>query len=167
MFRVPYRWLPSTIIPNLKEMYLDLHYGILNVIRWIPVIWFDSWYDWTFLAKIMEYKLKYDAGMFEKYGLPTYRKDRTVRQMKICAELLRRLRKETAHDMCFNEGALWKYDENTFWKYDNKGKIIGINDDEYDHAKFRRLIKEADKLEEFYQEYLFTIMKKHLRYWWD
>jgi len=96
----PYRWLPRTIIPNLTSAGYDIFYGVINIIRWIPVIWSDRDYDWAFLAQIMEYKLRRMSKLFKNGHL--VRSDRDSRRMLICAELLKRLHSESY--MCYHSG---------------------------------------------------------------
>jgi len=85
IFNPPYRWIPSTILRNLYSCFLDIYYGIWNVIRWTPVIWCDFDYDWYFLANIMRYKLRRMSKVFGE-ALP-----KEARQTLICAELIDRL----------------------------------------------------------------------------
>lgn len=58
--------------------------GLRNVYRWAPVIWRDRDFDWSYLAEIMEYKLRRMGGVVNAR--------RHRREMLVCAELLRRLR---------------------------------------------------------------------------
>lgn len=89
----PYHWLPKTILPNLISAWYDIWYGIINIFRWMPVIWPDRDWDWAFLAKIMEYKLRRMSKLFENgYHVLAHR---DARRMLICAELLKRLRTES------------------------------------------------------------------------
>ena len=92
IFQVPYRWLPRTFFKNIGWILYDIWHGILNVIRWAPVIWRDRDYDWAYLAEIMEYKLRRMSKLF-KNGCHVLH-ERDSRRMLICAELLKRLRTE-------------------------------------------------------------------------
>jgi len=128
MFSIPYRWLPRTIIPNLISMWWDIYHGIGNIIRYVPVIWLDRDYDWSYLAEIMEYKLRRMSKLHKNHGHLLH-SDRYAKQMLICAVLLKRLRED---DYCMN------------------GKIS--------HWTYRA---------KYDQEYLFKIMGKYFRHWWD
>jgi hypothetical protein len=94
MVRFPYRWLPRTVIQNLSSALYDIRMGIVNIIRWIPVIWFDRDDDWTYLAKVMEYKLDKMSNLFRDYG-HLQNSDKYARETRICSELLKRLRTES------------------------------------------------------------------------
>jgi hypothetical protein len=133
MFAIPYRWLPRTIIPNLLSMKDDIITGIGNVIRWVPVIWFDKDYDWAYLAKIMEYKLRRMSANFIKYGHHVGSK-KDAKHMLICAELLRRLHEDKYFDCVY---------------------ITKVT------------VHKADKIAQYDQEYLFKLLSKHLRSWWN
>ncbi len=132
-YRVPYRWLPRTFFTNVSSVLGDLFwYGPKNLIRWAPVIWRDSWSDWSFLAEVMEYKISRMAKMFEKYGCHV-NAARDAKRMRICALLLRRLIED-------------KYS-------DNAAKGFGYGT--------RAWSKEQDNVTKQDEELLFTIMKKH------
>jgi len=147
LYGAPYRWTLGTIIPNLKSFYHQTIYGIENIIRWFPLIWRDRWWDWSYLADMMEYKLRHDAEQFEKRGMSISSK-RDARRMRICAELLRRLSNETASEQRLT-------------------REVVFDDSEAGIKKRRRLYKEIEELEAYYADYLFTTMRKHMRGWWD
>ena len=137
-YRVPYRWLPRTFFKNVKSVLEDLFWiGPKNLIRWAPVIWLDASFDWSFLAEIMEYKISRMAKVFEKYGYHDNAKN--ARRMRICALLLKRLREENYSD---NARKAFRYGSKA-WA------------DEWQNVEAQD------------NELLFTIMKKHLREWWD
>jgi hypothetical protein len=96
VFRPPYRWLPRTIIPNLHSCWLDVYHGFRNIRRWLPILWFDSDFDWEFLARIMEAKLRWMAENTTHWHVAEA--DRSRRQMVVCSELLRRLREDAYLD---------------------------------------------------------------------
>lgn len=124
-----YRWLPRTIFSNLSYASYVFCRGIKNIVKWTPVIFFDRWDDWSYLTRLMEFKLRDMAKNFEKYGHHVGA-DRDAKRMLICAVLLKRI----ADDKYFETSANTK-------KYINR-----LN---YD------------------TEYLFKLMNKHLRSWWD
>ena len=93
MFRVPYRWLPRTIWPNLRGCAYDLGYGILNLWRWLPVIWFDRDWDWAYLVVLVERQLCFMVRTAAMYWSHENAED-CVAQMKRCVILLRRIKEE-------------------------------------------------------------------------
>ena len=71
---------------------------IRNLIRWLPIIWSDKNWDWVYLAKILEFKLRLMEQNFRKYGHHAD-SDRDARTMLICAELLKRLQADDPDDL--------------------------------------------------------------------
>src|SRR5574337_1074694 len=106
MFRVPYRWLPRTMWPNLRSLVFDLRHGLYNLWRWLPVIWFDDDYDWDFLARIMEIKFRRLAVRLEN-GY-TLNGPRLGKQARTCAVLLHRLQEERYFENAGYDPETWK-----------------------------------------------------------
>lgn len=137
IFRVPYRWLPRTFWTNIHSCWIDIKYGIYNIFRWIPVIWFDADFDWSYLAVVMEYKLR---RMSKTLGAGHHLHcERDARQTLICAELLKRLQSED-------------YYENADKVYPDRGT---------------RWAKHISMQEKQDQDYLAMMIRKYLRNWWD
>jgi len=89
----PYRWMPSTVGKNLRYASLSIISGVSNIIRWTPIIWDDADFDWEFLARIMEYKMRRMAKHHATHNL-VVGAERYARQLTTCAELLKRLRED-------------------------------------------------------------------------
>lgn len=111
--------------------------GIRNIIQWTPVIWGDEHFDWQYLAHVMEWKLRKMAVDIGDRGQHTGR-DREARQMRICAELLKRLQTDD-------------YWENAEIRYGT--------------SPMRCKVSEAQA--KYDQQYLGKMIGKHLRKWWD
>lgn len=116
----------------------DIGHGIRNVIRWTPVIWFDKDFDWYDLAAIMEYKLRRMAKVSE-HGRQL-EGPRIARQMRVCAELLRRMREDEY------VGQECEQSPNALRSY--KGEVM--------------LMREIQD-----QRYLGLLIGKYLMRWWD
>ena len=85
----PYRWMWKTVHRNINALFWWIVDGIRNVIKWVPVIWGDFDYDWEFLARIMEFKLRNMSENFSGTDITCC--DKTAEETLICAELLKRL----------------------------------------------------------------------------
>jgi hypothetical protein len=128
--RIPYRW-GARPFTNIKWIIEDLFwYGPRNVIRWLPKIWLDADFDYSYLLKLMEYKLSRMADVQAK-GFHLNR-DRSARQMKVCAALCKRLSNEDSYyrnaDKVFPmRGKWWSQHITNAQKQDQQmlGKIIG------------------------------------------
>ncbi len=136
-WRVSYRWLPRTVLPNLWGCVTDVWYGVGNVIRWAPVIWFDGDFDWQDLAEIMEYKLRRMSHHFRNHGC-TEDADQCALQMSACAGLLRKL-----HEDNYRTEASERLGENP------------------DAAKAAILSRNEDR------RHLGRLIGKYLTHWWD
>jgi hypothetical protein len=138
LFRVPYRWLPRTAWRNIHGILHDLIHGVRNVLRWIPVIWFDIDWDHSALLQILEYKFRRMAEQFERHGM-TISTPQIAKQLRICAVLCRRLNEE-------------EY-------YENAAKAFGYGTKAWS--------KECSAVQNQDQEMLGRIIGKYLCHWWD
>lgn len=66
-------------------------HGLGNLRRWLPLIWRDRDWDWEFLARVMEFKLRRMAHHENFFGHHVGSK-LDARNQLVCAELLKRLR---------------------------------------------------------------------------
>ena len=111
--------------------------GIHNLWRWFPIIWRDRDWDWVFLAKIMEQKLRWMVKNSEHWHVLKAPKSR--QQMLRTAAVLRRMQ------------------EDNNWEH---------ADARYpDHSK--AWANHWDMLDKQDMEYLAMMLKKHMRTWWD
>ena len=85
------------IFTAINDFFRNVRYGIWNIIQWTPIIWRDRDWDWYYLSRIMEFKLRKMNKAFVKYGHHVG-SERDARQMLICAELLKRLQDDDAED---------------------------------------------------------------------
>lgn len=115
----------------------DLPQGVHNLWRWFPIIWYDRDWDSSYLLYLMERKLDQMGECFEKHG-HLVNSPRYTRQVRICAELCRRITDDSALGRMLDAHGLTRY-----------GGELGT------------------ALESYYQEYLGLMIGKHLRCWWD
>ena len=136
-FRIPYRWLPRTIWPNLKHMYYDLVAGPYNLARWFKIIWYDCDWDHSFLLKILAYKFRRMAERQENARV-VVSWGRQARQLRICQHLVERLNKDE------------------YWE---KAQVVFGNS--------RAAALQAMSVQKYETEYLGKLIGKHLLTWWD
>jgi hypothetical protein len=97
-----YRWLPRTIIPNISWAIHTFNQGVKNIFKWLPVVFFDRWYDYSYLVKIMQFKIHDMYYHFENYGHFIGNK-KTAKQMLICSILLKRIEEDNYFkNSCYN-----------------------------------------------------------------
>jgi hypothetical protein len=129
--------MSSRIIPDLVSHWWNLVYGIRNVWRWLPIIWRDRDWDWEYIAKVLEFKLRKHAELEETCGHHVG-SELDAKRMRICIALLRRLRED-------------EYFENAQRRFRNARQA----------GDFAHLHQRAD------QRYLGLILGKYLTHWWD
>ncbi len=88
----PYLWRYAPI-KNLQHMWWDFTAGVSNLVRWFPVVWRDRDFDHAYLLAVMEFKFKSMADSFERRSMHV-NGERDVRQLRVCAELCKRLRED-------------------------------------------------------------------------
>lgn len=115
----------------------ELYLNIRKVFYYLPVIWRDRYWDHSFIWLLMAHKLKRCEDYFREYGMSVGHKDQ-AKQIKICRLLIERMASED-------------YGENP--------KIGELKDLNYFDLEDFRYQQDMD--------YLFRMMKKHLRSWWD
>lgn len=90
LWRTPYRWMWKTAWTNLRSNWGDLIWGVRNVMRWIPVIWFDADWDYAYLLDIMAYKFRRMAEWHERAQIIADW-EKVARQCRTCAVLCERM----------------------------------------------------------------------------
>jgi hypothetical protein len=136
--RIPYRW-GARPFTNIKWIIEDLFwYGPRNVIRWLPKIWLDADFDYSYLLELMEYKLSRMA-ISQANGYHAH-KERYAKQMRICAALCKRLSNEDYYYLNANK------------RFTNRGK------------SWSEHITNSQKQD---QQMLGKILGKHITHWWD
>lgn len=68
----------------------DLAHGIRNLIAWFPLVWRDRDWDWVFLARIMEFKLRRMSSAASTHWA-TDGSEQDAQHMLRCADILAEL----------------------------------------------------------------------------
>jgi len=114
-------------------------YGVCNVIRWAPIIWVDFDWDYCFLLKIMEYKLRRMSSNLKDGN--TVNAARYARKALIAAELCKRI------------------DDDRY--YDTARKLYPRSN-QYNHQyEYTKSIQKQDL------DMLGRVFSKYLTHWWD
>lgn len=121
----------------LADHWRDIYYGIRNVLRWTPVIWFDEDFDWACLAEVMEFKLNLMAEEFHSHG-HHLNSELDARRCRTCAILLRRL-----IDDNYWEEAIKRFGES------------------------RLAATHSSQVQKNDQRYLGLLLGKYMNHWWD
>ena len=100
-------------------MFYNIRRGIRNIIRWLPIVWKDEDYDWEYLARIMEVKMRWMSDHFKDYPIVADSKEMS-KELLICIELIKRLRKDSFAGNTYKEK-----DANAQRHQEMLGRIIG------------------------------------------
>jgi len=164
-----------SIIQNIKNTPRNIKYGVLNLIKWFPIIWQDRDWDHYYLYVILKYKLKRMEKLHIDYGHAMC-SEQTATQIKLCVNLLDRLIKddydERAYKKYYEKWGRSKFDwisiddEYSSLKITNE-KVKTKEDKEQETKEFRRASKHEGQMRKQDVKYLFNYMKKHVEGWWD
>jgi len=153
----------------------DVPKGIANLWIWFPVIWQDRWWDSYYIYALLHKKLSLMEKNFLKYGHHVGA-EKDAHKMKVCRLLLERIIKDdyspmTVHEIKWGEAELnWDQLEDGSEYYSLNiihPKVITVEDKERERKDFKRAMDQEEYLKKQDIEYLFKMMKKHIRSWWD
>ncbi len=131
---------------NIRDFFrYDVPQGIKSLIRWFPIIWKDRDWDWVFLAKIMEFKLRGMSKNFKECGHHT-RSEKDAYQTLLCAALLKRLINDTYFEDLGGDEPNW-----------------------YQLPEYKRkwIIKHSQNMQKEDLRFLGEILGKYMLHWWD
>lgn len=132
--------------------------GFMNIVRWARIIWNDCDYSCESLLDVMRFKLRNMANYHELHG-HLVNNGKHARQMRICAELCRRLSEDN-------------YSVQAEWRYATYGgkKCVCRQRLSFDRPKDRKAKLKAafESLQRQHdQKLLAKLLEKHLLNWWD
>lgn len=160
---------------KIRHLWYDIVHGVSNLTIWFSVIWKDRWWDHHFFFVILHKKLSLMEKNFLENGHHVGR-EKDAHEMKVCRLLLERLMKDdyspmTVHEKKWGEANfIWKEcdDNSEYYTLNIRHKKVKTEKDEIQQQKeFKRAIELEEYLKKQDIEYLFRIMKKHIRSWWD
>jgi len=150
--------------------------GIINLIKWFPVIWKDRWWDDHYIFVILQFKLSDMEKKYRKDSIHLY-KDHTADKMKLCVMLLNRIIKDD-----YLENALMfhnkKWGDLRIITTPTEGSRTCSLEFRSENATGETQIKEENKARMKWYEHsenqknqdidmLFNKMAKHIQGWWD
>lgn len=143
-------WISNTVwlyrlLDRTETLYYNLKYGFQNLWKWRKIVWNDRDWDWMYLSAVMRFKLRRMADGCEKYSYHLH-KERDIKQMRIVAELLRRMNGDYSY-------------------YKNADARVGGNRDLQIKGEFL-WSKHIQMQEEQDDEYLSKMIKKMRNWWW-
>ena len=134
-------------------VWYNLWYGISNLVRWLPLIWRDrDWDAWMYLLPLMEKKLGQIERCEREFALHVG-KEKTIRQLQICKNLISRLRADDYIDWTSYLPESYSWKGVGIIKHRLKRPLFA-----HDHEKE---MKKQDL------DLLFKIMRRHIGEWWN
>ena len=166
------------LLIKIKDFFVyDIKYGIRNLIRWFPIIWYDRNWDHYFIYRMLRYKLYLMEKHIRTFG---HHVDhiRDANKIRTCMLLLDRLIDDIHHDMAFK-----RYHEKWgrpdmhfvdsescpgFKRVEFTHENVKTEEDERLREKEYRFYLDAeDALKKQDLDMLFKLMRKHIESWWD
>jgi len=166
-----------SIIQTIKNIPRNIKYGVLNLIKWFPVIWQDRDWDHYYLYVILHHKLKHMEHLHIHYS-HLMSGSQTATQIKICTNLLDRLIKneydESAYKAYYKKWGKSKFnwieipDKPRYTMLDITNEKVKTEKDKKQEKKdFLRAGDHERNIRKQDIEYLFNYMNKHIEGWWD
>lgn len=153
-----------------------LFWNIKTTIRWLPIIWNGFDFDWVYLIKVFQHKLKLMEKFYESNDPVCVDAEKHAKSIKICRILCDRLIADEYHDMLGREIEInWDADlSNNFGLTDNKDsnlKIKGISFKTLNEGCQLGTCKDWSHYDDYMRkrdlELLCKIIQKNLFSWWD
>lgn len=157
--RLPFRFLRT------------IHNGIMNLLYWFPIIWKDRNWDHHFLFVLLRHKLQSMEKFFRGEDAWSLYGERDADNIKKCILLIDRILEQDYSEMAFK-----KHDEK--WgeiQMDFKpDRILNIyrpnvtpENKELERKENSKCHEHEDYLAKQDLEYLFHLLVKYVRCWWD
>jgi hypothetical protein len=151
-------------------MFYKIKSRILNLIKWLPVIWYDRDWDYGYIYKFLYYKLRFMQEFFESDK--TY----SVNALKIAKKIMiaKNLAKRLYEDKYLENATFWhdrKFEErlvDEWFKPTINGFYIYVEDPNTERRKsFERCCNHSDYMKKQDREMLFRMLNKYIEHWWD
>jgi len=133
----PIRWL--------QDQRSGLYYGVRNLIRWLPFIWYDRNWASNYLLDMIAFKLDFMTDEFTRWN--TYvGNEKDIKNMRRAAELLRSISNE--------EYEVYTHSRD-FTMWDKEQREI-LNEAALSEKRFHAMNNEC-----------WNLIKREHRRWWD
>ncbi len=130
---------------------------LVNIFRWLPVIWNDYEWDYDFFLVLIEKKLEYMLAFWESDAPVSGNKKINAFQIR---ETLEALKRYLTDDYCKNELQEYEFRHPVPWTLQEL-KRRGVDDEFRDLLTAIEVQKQADF------DFVFSSLRKNLQTWWD
>jgi hypothetical protein len=171
----------------MKKIWIDIRWffvksfmAIKNLVRWFPVIWKDKDWDYYFIYKILQFKLKNQAEYIGRRDWHT-RAKRDAEKMMTCVRLIDKMNEEYYRmeynqyydfDMLTNvkrflEFKITRDDLDTYFaKYPLTFKKIAAEYGDTEDRSSTAMLMGMNRQEKA-RKLLFKILEQNISLWWD
>jgi hypothetical protein len=129
-----------------------------NLFYYFPVIWRDRDYDWSYLADLLERKLRRSARYFSDDAYIN-------KEMRVCLRLIERIQKDPYGDIA-DRRCQGRYGVKPRSGIENGRWVSRWPSDEH-RRYWLKCHEDAEKINQLDCDRLFGLMAKYLRGWWD
>jgi hypothetical protein len=140
--------------------------NIKKIISWIPVLWNDRNFDEVFMLKILHKKLEGMEEFFRSDRTWSANSDETAHEIMTAKNLCKRLISKN-----YLNDSILQHHKLNFWEFLKKienGKSFNFGDiDKKQDYELKKSFKHADYMEKQDWNYLWDLIKKYGRMWWD
>lgn len=154
----------------VKDFFDDVRIGVLNIIKYIPIIYKDRDWDQYFLFKLMQFKLIRMEDLFINHS-HLANNERYAKQMRVCINLLSRISEDEYHENVFkNHDKKWGDIEFSSGEEDfgiTRPNVKTKEDEKQENKEYRILSDKLVKLQQQDIDMLFLNMRKYIQNWWD
>ena len=143
--------------------------GIVNIIKWFPILWRDRDYDHYFFFVLLRRKLISAHKFFEDISVWSY-KNKETEKIKLCVMLLNRIIGDNYDDMVFEK-------HNRRWGtpvfnigVDGELNIVRPNvnkeNEIQEREEFKNCVRHVVYMRKQDVKYLFNLLTKCVLEWW-
>ena len=143
---------------------------IKNVIKWWPILKEDQDWDYSYLLKVIEFKLNNMATFFESDGAWTEGASDMAKEMRLCAHHLNRLIEDNFFDFdsLDEKWGKWNWDTSKEGAFSIKRPNVITDEDEIEFDKDIRkaFADEAESKQQTLNNFC-QLLKDKIWNWWD
>jgi len=170
-FELSYKWR------QIRGFFNDVKYFLYNCWVYIPILWSDRDWDETYIYQLLRFKLAKQRKYITQHGHSVAKViKQQEKSLTICINLLDRLIEKNYVDSMYAKheekwGQLYLFtDEGT--RREDAGLFCRENvttdeQREQEYKEFRKIVEHEEYMIQQDLSYLTTMLRKHIRMWWD
>lgn len=137
---------------QITMLYKNIKYGLINLIKWLPVIWRDRDWDYCYIYDLLYFKFSNMEQLFDDCQVNKKR----LREIKIAKNLAKRLSAEDYLSKAIKD-----------WSKKYKADFLSRSDNSnIARKRIKKYCEHADFMKQQDKEYLFNLISKRINSWW-